>query len=221
MSVQELIDYGFLNFVDYKNNLLYLEFVYTKDKTYRQYIGQVTETYNYLGTIFCDKEGNIIKATVKSYCISLPSNELIIGLPQLINKSQKIKISDIFKVDDNNTPYIDLVTVKETITHKQSNLWAGNINSNWNFATIRMQQPNFSTREYIEETQEKIKTAEFFNNEREKFNILANSIVTGSKNIERGLGYVAGAIQTSVDRLATVHAYDEGNSYFWCGGSHY
>lgn len=218
MTVQELIDYGLLELIDYKNGLYYLEFIYSKDETFAQYRGELTENYNFLGTITCDEDGCIYKAIVKSYCVIEHDPQIFIGFPQIINKVHKLTLNDLFKVDKDGIPYVDLVRIKDSIQKKCSTLWANSIKGNNNCSTIRIRQSNVSTVEYVGETQDKVKSQEFFKNEQSKFKLLADSVVTGSKHIKDGLEHIAGSISVGMEKNALVHMYDEGNSYIYHHG---
>ena len=219
MNLQKLIDFGLVNLVDCKRGLYYLEFAYSKRKFINDIYGAETEVYNYIGTITCDEEGNIYKANLKSYCITYDGTKLCIGFPQFIGKAHNLKLSDIFKIDKNNLPYLNVVSLREVLGLHGSTRWVGYIKRGEETYMDRMYQKNVCTKEYIEETQDKIKAAEFFKNEENKFNILANAIIAGSKNIENGLMAVSGSISHSVGKLAAVQAYDEGNNFIAQNGS--
>ena len=219
MDLQKLIDFGLVNLVDCKSGLYYLEFAYSKSKFINDLYGGGTEVYNYIGTITCDEEGNIHKANLKSYCTTNAGTKLCIGFPQFIGKAHNLKLSDIFNIDKNNLPYLKVVSMRDVLSLHDSTLWIGYIKRGEETYIDRMYQKNVCTKEYIEETQDKIKAAEFFKNEENKFNILADAIISGSKNIENGLMAVSGSISHSVGKLAAVQAYDEGNNFIAQNGS--
>lgn len=213
MNLQKLIDFGFVNLVNYNSGLYYLEFTYSKSRFFNNLHGGETEIYNYIGTIICDEEENIYKANLKSYCIANAGTKIYIGFPQLIVKSHNLKLSDIFKIDKNNLLYLNVVSLKDTINRYDSTWWIKYIKKEEETYMDRMYQKNICTKKYIDETQDKIKAAEFFKNEENKFNILTNAIITGSKNIENGLMAISGSISHSVGKLAAVQAYNEGNHF--------
>ena len=213
MNLQKLIDFGFVNLVNYNNGLYYLEFTYSKSRFFNDLYGGETEIYNYIGTIICDEEENIYKANLKSYCIVNASTKIYIGFPQLIVKSHNLKLSDIFKIDKNNLIYLNVVSLKDMINRHDSTRWIEHIKKDEEIYTDRMYQKNICTKEYIDETQDKIKAAEFFKNEENKFNILSNAIITGSKNIENGLMTISSSISHSVGKLTAVQAYNGDNHF--------
>ena len=219
MNLQKLIDFGLVNLVDCNSGFYYLEFAYSESRFFNDLYGGETEVYNYIGTITCDEEGNIHKANLKSYCTANAGTKIYIGFPQLIVKSHNLKLSDIFKIDKNNLPYLNVVSLKDVINRHDSTRWVGYIKKGEEAYMHRMYQKNVCTKEYIDEIQDKIKAAEFFKNEENKFNILANAIIAGSKNIENGLMAVSGSISHSVGKLAAVQAYDEGNHFIAQNGS--
>ena len=213
MNLQKLIDFGFVNLVNYNNGLYYLEFTYSKSRFFNALYGGETEIYNYIGTSICDEEENIYKANLKSYCIVNASTKIYIGFPQLIVKSHNLKLSDIFKIDKNNLIYLNVVSLKDMINRHDSTRWIEHIKKDEEIYTDRMYQKNICTKEYIDETQDKIKAAEFFKNEENKFNILSNAIITGSKNIENGLMTISSSISHSVGKLTAVQAYNGDNHF--------
>ena len=213
MNLQKLIDFGFVNLVNYNSGLYYLEFTYSKSRFFNDLSGEETEIYNYIGTIICDEEENIYKANLKSYCIANAGTKIYIGFPQLIVKSHNLKLSDIFKIDKNNLFYLNVVSLKDVINRHDSTRWVEYIKKGEETYIDRMYQKNICTKEYIDETQDKIKAIEFFKNEENKFNILANAIITGSKNIENGLMAISGSISHSVGKLAVVQAYNKDNHF--------
>ena len=213
MNLQKLIDFGFVNLVNYNSGLYYLEFTYSKSRFFNDSSGGETEIYNYIGTIICDEEENIYKANLKSYCIANAGTKIYIGFPQLIVKSHNLKLSDIFKIDKNNLFYLNVVSLKDVINRHDSTRWIEYIKKGEETYIDRMYQKNICTKEYIDETQDKIKAIEFFKNEENKFNILANAIITGSKNIENGLMAISGSISHSVGKLAVVQAYNKDNHF--------
>ena len=124
-----------------------------------------------------------------------------------------MKLSDIFKIDKNNLFYLNVVSLKDVINRHDSTRWIEYIKKGEETYIDRMYQKNICTKEYIDETQDKIKAIEFFKNEENKFNILANAIITGSKNIENGLMAISGSISHSVGKLAVVQAYNKDNHF--------
>ena len=219
MNLQKLIDLGLVNLMDCKSGLYYLEFAYSKCKFINDIYGGETEVYNYIGTITCDEEGNIHKANLKSYCTTSDGTKLLIGFPQFIGKAHNLKLSDIFNIDKNNRTYLKVVSMRDVLNLHDSTRWVEYIKKAEETNMYKMYQKNVCTKEYIDETQDKIKAAEFFKNEENKFNILANAIIAGSKNIENGLMAVSGSISHSVGKLAAVQAYDEGNHFIAQNGS--
>ena len=213
MNLQKLIDFGFVNLVNYNSGLYYLEFTYSKSRFFNDLFGVESYIYNYIGTIICDEEENIYKANLKSYCIANAGTKIYIGFPQLIVKSHNLKLSDIFKIDKNNLFYLNVVSLKDVINRHDSTRWIEYIKKGEETYIDRMYQKNICTKEYIDETQDKIKAIEFFKNEENKFNILANAIITGSKNIENGLMAISGSISHSIGKLAAVQAYNEDNHF--------
>ena len=213
MNLQKLIDFGFVNLVNYNSGLYYLEKKKKKSRFFNDSSGGETEIYNYIGTIICDEEENIYKANLKSYCIANAGTKIYIGFPQLIVKSHNLKLSDIFKIDKNNLFYLNVVSLNDVINRHDSTRWIEYIKKGEETYIDRMYQKNICTKEYIDETQDKIKAIEFFKNEENKFNILANAIITGSKNIENGLMAISGSISHSVGKLAVVQAYNKDNHF--------
>lgn len=190
MTVQELIDCGFVDFVDFKNGLFYLEFVYVN--WLKSTVANYSETDYRIGSIVCDKKGAIHRATMLGYAFTKESLTRV--FPQIISKSDDVNISDIYKIDENGNPYINVVNLRNTKDETcGSKIWTQYIKGN-GYSSTKLYISAVATKEYFIESKEEFRMCQHFDAEHAKFKMLADSI-------KHGLEEVADATYTGLNSI--------------------